>query len=113
MQVPSDFSELVKYSFYDYAFWHSPSDLCAVDRSMPIFISSDDRMVISAWEESSTENDFPWGFKLNPNNHIEISGVDFPSPHAAFEVARAALAIFLNEGIDSPHMPSDLFIEDV
>lgn len=61
MQVPSDFKELVKYSFHDYAFWHSPSDLCVMDRDMPIFITRDDHMVISAWESCATDNDFPWG----------------------------------------------------
>lgn len=116
MQVPSDFKELYKYSFRDYAFWHSPSDLCVMDRNMPIFITGDDRLVISAWESCATANEFPWGFKLDipiDSHWIEISGVDFPSPQDAFEVARAALAIFLAEGKNSPHMPSDLLIEEV
>lgn len=114
MDVPSDFRELMKYSFHDYAFWHSPAETCCMDRSMPVYFTKyDDRMVIWAYEESSTENDYPWGFKLNPNNHVEILGSDFKSPIDAFEVARAALEVFVNEGINSPNMPSDLLIEEV
>lgn len=111
--IPDDFSDLRRFSARAYKRVHTNADTCGFSDLTHVFCNDSDSLVISADDMSIIDGDSAWGFKFDlpyRDGYMEFhSMVCYPSPQAAFEVARAAIAIFEHGG----DLPLDVYAEYV
>jgi len=116
IRIPSDFSELKRYTFDQWRRYHTDADCGGFSSFTYVYATNDDSIVVSADETAILDGDCAWGFRLlipSDFGYVEILSSLYYSPIDAFEAGRAALAIFEHEGEDSPRMPDMVYIDHI
>lgn len=116
IRIPSDFSELKRYTYEQYRRFHTDADCGGFSDLAFVYAMNDDSIVISSDETAILDGDFAWGARLlipDGFGYVEILSSLYKSPIDAFEAGRAALSIFEHEGEDSPRMPDMVYIDHI